>query len=108
MEPTKGQGAKTLGVKLPPNLHAQFVLVTQMDGLSLADGVVRAVELYVNTVSAAPDFAERAAATVAEIEAEAAARRNAVQALFGQGDQQAAGEVASAGGRRGAAKSQPA
>lgn len=75
---------KTLGIKLPPELHAQFTLVTQMDKLSLAEGVLRAVELYVKTQSEAPDFAERAAATVAEIDAEAAARRNAVQALFGQ------------------------
>lgn len=76
--------AKTLGIKLNPTLHAQFTLVTQMDRISLADGVVQAVELYVKTKCEAPDFQARAAATVEEIEREAAARRNAVQALFGQ------------------------
>ncbi len=44
MTEPKGQ-TKTLGIKLAPELHAQFTLVTQMDNLSLAEGVVRAVEL---------------------------------------------------------------
>jgi hypothetical protein len=99
MTEPKGQGTKTLGIKLPPDLHAQFALVTQMDKLSLAEGVVRAVELYVKTQSQTPDFAERAAATVEEIEREAAARRNAVQALFAGGQDD--GAAAATSGKRG-------
>ena len=82
MEP-KNSGIKTLGIKLPDELHAQFTLVAQLDGLSLADALRRAVEEYVARKRAEGDFAARAAAALEEIEREAAARRDAIQALFG-------------------------
>jgi hypothetical protein len=83
MEPTPG-AVKTLGVKLDDQLHMQFALVAQLDGLSLNDAVKAAVRLYVETKQAQPDFAARAASALEEIEREAAARRGAIQALFGQ------------------------
>ena len=84
MEP-KGPGHKTLGIRLPDQLHAQFSLVAQLDELSLGDALRKAVELYVETKQAQPDFAARAQAALEAIEQEAAARRGAIQALFGQG-----------------------
>jgi hypothetical protein len=81
-EPRNG-GVKTLGIKLPDTLHAQFALVAQLDGISLGDAAIRAVELYVTTKKAEPDFADRAAVALEEIEREAAARRGAIQGLFG-------------------------
>lgn len=84
-EPRNG-GVKTLGVKLPDALHAQFSLVAQLDGISLADAVVRAVERYVEAKRSEPDFAQRAQAALEEIEREAAARRGAIQGLFGGED----------------------
>ncbi|WP_326560044.1 hypothetical protein [Micromonospora sp. NBC_01796] len=84
MEPGNGKtGIKTLGLKLPDELHAQFALVAQLDGLSLTDAMRRSVELYVEHNQAQPDFAARAAAVLEEIEREAAARRGAIEALFG-------------------------
>lgn len=85
MEPMsgKGSGVKTLGIKLPDELHAQFALVAQLDELSLTDAMRRAVELYVETKRGESDFATRAAEKLEEIEREAAARRGAIQALFG-------------------------
>lgn len=83
MTEARNGGVKTLGIKVPDALHAQFALVAQLDGISLGDAAVRAVELYVATKKAEPDFAERAAQQVAEIEREAAARREAIQGLFG-------------------------
>jgi len=77
-------GVKTLGIRLPGELHAQFALVAQLDGLSLTDAILRAVEHYVDTKRNESDFAERAAAVLAEIEREAAARRAAIEGLFGQ------------------------
>jgi hypothetical protein len=76
-------GVKTLGIKVPDALHAQFALVAQLDGISLGDAAVRAVELYVATKKAEPDFAARAQAALDDIEREAAARRGAIQGLFG-------------------------
>lgn len=66
--------------------------------LSLTDALRRAVELYVERKKAEGDFATRAAAKLEEIEREAAARRDAIQALFGQGAQ--AADQAKASGRR--------
>ena len=75
---------KTLGIRLPDELHTQFALVAQLDGLSLTDAIRKAVELYVETKRSEGDFAERAAAALEEIEREAASRRSVIEALFGQ------------------------
>jgi hypothetical protein len=83
-------GVKTLGIKLPDALHAQFALVAQLDGISLGDAALRAVELYVTSKKAEPDFGARAQAALAEIEREAAARRGAIEGLFGSSAEQAA------------------
>jgi hypothetical protein len=86
-EPTDVRnGVKTLGIKLPHELHAQFALVAQLDELSLNDASLKAVELYVTTKRAEPDFAARAAAVLEAIEQEAASRKAAIQGLFGAGD----------------------
>lgn len=57
--------------------------MAQLDGLSLGDAALQAVELYVETKRSEPDFAERAQAALEEIEREAAARRGAIQRSFG-------------------------
>ncbi|MGH3494048.1 MAG: hypothetical protein ACRDRL_28495 [Sciscionella sp.] len=82
-DPTGKNGTKTLGIKLPPELHAQFALVAQLDEISLNVAVLRAVELYVAHKQSEPDFAQRATEALAEIEREAAARRAAIEGLFG-------------------------
>ncbi|TDP96389.1 hypothetical protein [Labedaea rhizosphaerae] len=84
---------KTLGIKVPDGLHAQFTLVAQLDGISLGDAAVRAVELYVATKRQEPDFAQRATAALEEIEREAAARKGAIEGLFGIGSQEPAEEA---------------
>lgn len=83
---------KTLGIRLPDELHTQFVLVAQLDGLSLTDAVRRAVELYVESKRGEADFAERASQALDEIEREAATRRSAIEGLFGRQAQAAEGE----------------
>ncbi|PWW53679.1 hypothetical protein [Actinokineospora spheciospongiae] len=80
---TNANSVKTLGIRLPNELHAQFALVAQLDKLNLSDAVLKAVELYVETKRSEPDFAARAAAVLDEIEREAAARRSAIEGLFG-------------------------
>jgi hypothetical protein len=82
MEPTGN--VKTLGVKLPDELHAQFSLVAALDQISLNEAVLRAVTDYVAAKQQAPDFAGRAKTVLDEIEREAAAKRGAIEALFGQ------------------------
>ena len=78
-----GQGVKTLGVKLPDELHARFVLIATLEKLSLADAVVQAVELYIEHKRGQGDLAARAAEAAEEIERAATMRRDALHALFG-------------------------
>ena len=89
-EPRTG---KTLGIKLPDALHAQFALVAQLDGISLGDAALRAVELYVSTKRQEPDFAARAQAALEEIAREAAVRRGAIEGLFGTAEADAGSET---------------
>jgi hypothetical protein len=88
----KNAGVKTLGIRLPDELHAQFALVAQLDGLSLTDAIRRAVEFYVASKQGEADFAARAQAALEEIEREATARREAITALFGQNAPAAGGD----------------
>lgn len=83
MSEPRNAGVKTIGVRVPDVLHAQFTLVAQLDGISLSDAAIKAVQLYVETKRAEPGFAERAQAAVEAIEREAATRRGAIQGLFG-------------------------
>ncbi|GAA4550032.1 hypothetical protein [Amycolatopsis samaneae] len=99
MTDPNGKGVKTLGLKVGSELHAQFTLVAQLDGISLNDAALKAVELYVETKRSEPDFAQRASAALEAIEAEAAARRGAIQGLFGTGSDEVAEAAKSAGGR---------
>lgn len=105
MEPNgKSAGVKTLGIKLPDQLHSQFSLVAQLDGLSLTDAILRAVQQYVESKQNEPDFAARAATAMEEIEREAAARRGAIQALFGTNDPAQDDTKKSSGRRRSTAE----
>lgn len=88
-KPNAKEGVKTLGIRLPDELHAQFALVAQLDGLSLTDAIRKAVEFYVEAKRSESNFSERASAALEEIEREANSRRAAIEALFGQ-----AGETA--------------
>jgi len=100
-QPTAGKnGVKTLGIKLPNELHAQFALVAQLDGLNLTDAILRAIELYVATKRAEPDFAARAAAVLAEIEQEAASRKAAIEGLFGSSEDAAPADKPAARGKK--------
>lgn len=80
----KAGGHKTLAVKLQPGLHAQLELISGLEGIPMTTALVKAVELYVDTKRSEADFADRAAAAVAEAERAAAERRRAIQALLGQ------------------------
>jgi predicted DNA-binding protein len=82
-EPRSG-GVKTLAIRLPDELHAQLVLIAQLDGVSLTDAIRQAIEGLIERKRAEGDLAARAEQALAEIERETTARREAIQALFGQ------------------------
>jgi predicted DNA-binding protein len=76
-------GVKTLAIRLPDELHAQLVLVAQLDGLSLAEAIRQAVEASISRRRDDGELAARAQAALEQIEQESALRRTALQALLG-------------------------
>jgi hypothetical protein len=80
-------GYKTLAIQLSDEQHSQLQLIAQVEGgLSLKDLLKQAVAELIDRKRSEGDFAARAASALAEIDREAAARREAIQSLFGTGD----------------------
>lgn len=76
---------KTLAIQLTDDQHAQLVLISQVEGLSLKDVLKQAVDALIERKRTEPDFAARAGAVLEGIDREAASRRQAIQTLFAQG-----------------------
>jgi hypothetical protein len=84
MAEPKGRDYKTLAIQLTDEQHAQLLLIGQVEGgLSLKDLLKQAVAELIERKRAESDFAARAAGALEEIDREAAARRQAIQSLFG-------------------------
>jgi hypothetical protein len=76
---------KTMAIRAEDELHAQFVILAQLDGIPLTEELHQALEAHVARRRSEPGFAEKARAVLEEIDQEAAARRGAIQALFAEG-----------------------
>jgi hypothetical protein len=84
MAEPKGGGYKTLAIQLSDEQHAQLLLIAQVEGgLALKDLLKQAVAELIERKRSESDFATRAASALEEIDREAAARRQAIQSLFG-------------------------
>lgn len=83
-ESSTAGSVKTFAIRVPSALHAQFALVAALEDLSLNDAGVLAIQTLVDAKRADSDFGTRAATVLASIEAEAEARRTAIQALFAE------------------------
>jgi hypothetical protein len=75
---------KTMAIRAEDELHAQFVILAQLDGIPLTEELHQALEAHVARRRSEPGFAEKARAVLEEIDHEAAARRGAIQALFAE------------------------
>lgn len=76
-------GIKTLAVRLPDELHAQLVLVAELDGVSLAEAIRSAVEATISRRRDGGELAAQAQAALEQIDRETDARRSALQSLLG-------------------------
>lgn len=94
MTEPKETGGKTLGVKLSAPVHAQLTLICQLENQSLTDAIKVAIEQFIERKRSEGNLASRAAEAAAEIEREAAQRRNALEALFGSQASEAPAEPA--------------
>lgn len=74
---------KTLGIRFEPDIHADMTLIASLRGTSFQAEVLEACRAHVATVKASPELASKADDALAEIEREAAARREAFARLFG-------------------------
>jgi predicted DNA-binding protein len=76
-------GVKTLAIRLEPDLHAQLSLIAQLRSSTITDEIRHAIETHIENVKTAPELAAQAGSVLEAIEAEAAARRDAISTLFG-------------------------
>jgi predicted DNA-binding protein len=93
---TGRSGVKTLAIRLEPDLHAQLSLIAQLRGSTITDEIRTAVEAHIEHAKTAPELAAQADTVLADIERDAAARRDAIASMFGS-----ATSTASAGSGRG-------
>lgn len=83
---------KTLAIRLTPEVHAQLVLVAQLDGATLVEEIRQAIQAHLEHKRAEGGLEARAQAALVDLDRETAERKQAIQALFGagQGDSAAA------------------
>lgn len=76
-------GVKTLAIRLEPDVHTQLTLIAQLRGSTITDEIRKALTAHIANVKDSTDLASQAESAMAEIEREAAARREAIATLFG-------------------------
>jgi len=74
---------RTLAIKLEEELHAQLGMIAKFEGLTLTDALRQAIDQWIDERRNNPELKARAAAALADIDAEAATRRGAIEALLG-------------------------
>jgi predicted DNA-binding protein len=74
---------KTLAIRLEPDLHQKLSLIAQLRDSTITDEIREAIESHIALVKSNPDLAGKADAVLADIERDAAARRDAIATLFG-------------------------
>jgi hypothetical protein len=74
-----------MAIRAEDELHAQFVILAQLDGIPLSEELLQALEAHVTRRRSEAGFADKARAVLEEIDREAAARRDAISSLFDGG-----------------------
>ncbi len=97
---SKGSGVKTLAIRLEPDMHAQLSLIAQLRGSTITDEFRAALVAHIATAKGAPELASKADAAVADIEREAALRREAIATLFAADPPPATSGSRARGGRK--------
>lgn len=78
---TKPNGRRNVAVKVEQGTHDQLGVLAKLDGKQIPDVIRQAITEYLDRKRT--ELAERADEVVAEIEREAAAKKSAMQSLFG-------------------------
>lgn len=77
-------GFKTLAIRLDDELHARLSVIAQLEGSTITEEIREAIESHIERKRVSGELSERAGSVLEEIEREAATRRSAIAALFGQ------------------------
>jgi len=79
------KGVKTLGIRLKPDVHAQLSFIAHLRDGTITDEIQLAIAAHIEAAKSDTDLKGRADAARAAIEAEAAARQQAIATLFTAG-----------------------
>ncbi|MGP5388298.1 DNA-binding protein [Arthrobacter sp. MYb229] len=77
---------KTLAIRLENDVHMQLTLIAQLKGSTITEEIRQALAAHVVQAKASSDLVSQAESAMAEIEREAAARRDVLAQLFGTSD----------------------
>jgi uncharacterized protein (DUF1778 family) len=75
MPEPKGSDVRTLAVRVSPDYHAQLSMVAQVDGMSLTDLMMKALDNHMAARREAPDFQAKAQQALEDAEAQMARTR---------------------------------
>jgi hypothetical protein len=75
MPEPKGSDVRTLAVRVSPDYHAQLTMVTQVDGMSLTDLMMKALDNHMAARREAPDFKAKVQQALEDAEAQMARTR---------------------------------
>jgi ferric-dicitrate binding protein FerR (iron transport regulator) len=74
---------KTLAIRLEEEQHAQLGMIAQLEELTVTDAIRQAIEQWIEVRRTNPELQARAEAVLADIDRDAATRRDAIATLIG-------------------------
>lgn len=77
-----GGSIKTLAVRLSEDVRAQLDIIAQLNDRTVTEEIRLAIEAWIAKSKSDPSVLKRAESVRAEIEREAATKRNAISAIF--------------------------
>ncbi len=77
---------KTLAIKLEDDTHAQLTILAQLEKMPVSDALKQAVDGYITSKRSQPELKARLESVLADIERDAATRRDAITSLFSEGE----------------------
>jgi predicted transcriptional regulator len=75
---------KTLAIKLEDDTHAQLTILAQLEKMPVSDALKKAVDGYITSKRSQPELKARLESVLADIERDAATRRDAITSLFSE------------------------
>jgi predicted transcriptional regulator len=73
---------KTLAIRLEDDIHAQLTMLAQLEELTVTDAIRQAIADFVEAKRSNPELSAKAEAVLADIDRDAASRRDAIAWLL--------------------------